>query len=267
MYHPPGRISISVIKHRLATTGGVHARALRRLHRGLTTLSVPVPTAMARLVLWGYLAARSTYHFGKRVLVCQPLFEAYCERVGAGLQTGCFLHWVQGDGDILIGDNVLLDGQSTITFAATFSDRPTLEIGDNTSIGHATDLTIGKRITIGKNCHISGASRIFDSSGHPTDTDARRAGEPPPAKLVRPVTIEDDAWVGKHSIVFPGVTIGEGAIVSAGSVVREDVPPFAIVAGNPAQVVYRRPSIALSAAAPAVTPANGARPHIVGALG
>lgn len=52
-----------------------------------------------------------------------------------------------------------------------------------------------------------------------------------------PVTIRQDAWIGAHSLVLRGVTIGEGAIVAAGSVVTKDVPPFTIVAGNPAKIV------------------------------
>ncbi len=57
----------------------------------------------------------------------------------------------------------------------------------------------------------------------------------------RAATIGDDVWIGKNCLVFPGVRIGNGAIVSAGSVVRKHVPPYAVVAGNPAQVVFRLP--------------------------
>ncbi|MDH4236354.1 MAG: hypothetical protein OEV17_03815 [Nitrospira sp.] len=51
------------------------------------------------------------------------------------------------------------------------------------------------------------------------------------------VDIHDKAWIGLDAIILKGVTIGEGAIVGAGSVVSKDVPPFTIVAGNPARVV------------------------------
>jgi virginiamycin A acetyltransferase len=49
-----------------------------------------------------------------------------------------------------------------------------------------------------------------------------------------------DVWLGYHALVLPGVTIGHGAVVAAGSVVPGDVPPYAVVAGNPARVVRRR---------------------------
>jgi acetyltransferase-like isoleucine patch superfamily enzyme len=56
-----------------------------------------------------------------------------------------------------------------------------------------------------------------------------------------PVVIENDAWIGCMSIVLKGITIGEGAIVGAGSVVTKPIPPYSIVAGNPAQIVREIP--------------------------
>lgn len=52
--------------------------------------------------------------------------------------------------------------------------------------------------------------------------------------------IENDAWIGMNAIIMPGVTIGEGAIVAAGSVVAKDVPPYMIVGGNPAKEIKKR---------------------------
>lgn len=55
-----------------------------------------------------------------------------------------------------------------------------------------------------------------------------------------PVSVGDRAWIGFRAIVLPGITIGEGAVVGAGAVVSRDVPPFVIVAGNPARQISRR---------------------------
>lgn len=52
--------------------------------------------------------------------------------------------------------------------------------------------------------------------------------------------IESDAWIGMNAMIMPGVTIGEGAIVAAGSVVAKDVPPYTIVGGNPAKEIKKR---------------------------
>ena len=54
------------------------------------------------------------------------------------------------------------------------------------------------------------------------------------------VVIEDDVWVGTHAIILPGVTVGRGSIIGAGSVVTKSVPPYAIVGGNPAQLIRFR---------------------------
>lgn len=57
--------------------------------------------------------------------------------------------------------------------------------------------------------------------------------------MFAPVIIKDNAWIGMSAIILKGVTVGEGAIVAAGSVVTKDVPPHTIVAGVPARVIKR----------------------------
>lgn len=54
------------------------------------------------------------------------------------------------------------------------------------------------------------------------------------------IVIKDDVWVGANSLILSGVTIGQGAVVAAGSVVTKDVPPYAIVGGNPAKIIRYR---------------------------
>ena len=56
----------------------------------------------------------------------------------------------------------------------------------------------------------------------------------------RPVVIEDNVWIGAHSIIMPGIIIGEGAVVGAGSVVTKNVEPFSIVVGSPARLLKYR---------------------------
>jgi serine acetyltransferase len=182
--------------------------------------------------LWTYLAARTVCYFLKRVFVCEPLLKASCKRYGKGTHTGVYVHWIHGQGDILLGDNVLLDGKCSITFSPWFTPAPTLEIGDNTMIGHGCAFNIGKRITIGKHCQIATNVWMLDSNGHPAgDPAERKAGLPPRPEEVQPIVIGDNVWIGSRSIIFPGVTIGEGSIISAGSLVRGSVPPYAVVAG------------------------------------
>lgn len=89
-------------------------------------------------------------------------------------------------------------------------------------------LRIGANVSISPECYLITASHdphspSFAGSIKPTD-----------------VTIEDFAWLGARAVVLPGVTIGRGAVVGAGAVVSRNVPPMAIVAGNPAHVIGRR---------------------------
>ncbi|MGL5624191.1 CatB-related O-acetyltransferase, partial [Cetobacterium sp.] len=55
-----------------------------------------------------------------------------------------------------------------------------------------------------------------------------------------PIIIKDDVWIGNNVLVLSGITVGQGAIIGAGSVVTKDVPPYAVVAGNPAKVIKYR---------------------------
>ena len=221
----------------LATSSHPVAKAARNLLRAVRNFSLPLPGAIFRPPLLIFLAARSLWYFVLRVFVCEPFFKAYCRRYGRNVHTGVYLHWIQGQGDIILGDDVLLDGKVSIGFAARFTDRPTLEIGSRSGLGHGCSLVIGKRITIGNDCLIGPGVTMRDSSGHSSDPEARKAGEPPAESEVRPVKIFDNVWLGAGSYVGPGVTVGEGSIVAAHAVVLSDVAPYTIVAGNPARKI------------------------------
>lgn len=188
-------------------------------------------------LLWIVLAIREVYYFLARVFVCEPLFKAYCTKYGRNLHTGVFLHWIQGRGRIVLGDNVRIDGKSSFTFAARYSEHPTLEIGDNSGVGHNSVFVIGKRITIGKHCRLASNVYLFDSPGHPMDAAARMAGLPAAAEDVREIVVGDNVWIGSRAVIFPGVKIGEGSVVATGAVVMSDVPAYTLVAGNPARQV------------------------------
>jgi acetyltransferase-like isoleucine patch superfamily enzyme len=192
---------------------------------------------VVRPILNAYLALRAVTHVARRVFFAQPLFRAYCTRCGRNLRTGIYLHWVEGRGRILLGDDVTLDGKLSISFASRFSDSPTLEVGDRSLLSHDCTLTIADRVTIGRDCLIAGGVMILDSSGHPLNPDRRRAKLPPDPHQVRPVTIGDNVWIGSRAIILPGTTIGDDCVVAAGSVLRGSIPDGSLVGGNPAQVV------------------------------
>lgn len=102
-----------------------------------------------------------------------------------------------------------------------------LTIGDGTFVNHRTELVAHSRVTIGRHCLLAWDVLVLDSDSHSVD------GAPHTA----PVAIGDRVWIGARATVLKGVTVGDGAVVAAGSVVTKDVPPRALVAGNPARVV------------------------------
>lgn len=76
---------------------------------------------------------------------------------------------------------------------------------------------------------------MFDSAGHPSDPQARLDNLAPSDSEVKPIEIGNNVWIGGRAVIFPGITVGEGSVVSACAVVTTDVPPYSIVAGNPAR--------------------------------
>jgi len=119
------------------------------------------------------------------------------------------------------------------------ADRPgaRIHIGEETRI-HGSCIHAYRSITIGRRCLIAANCQIIDSNGHELSFDDvdRRIHTTSEGK---PVVIEDAVWIGANTIVLPGVRIGRGSVVAAGSVVVKDVPPMCVVAGNPAKIVKR----------------------------
>lgn len=134
---------------------------------------------------------------------------------------------------------------------------------------HAWDWTIGKRTSIHHGLKIfGGRGRVRIGNGSTLQMDCLVVGagmddlvigdgvaisyqvklvlgshdimSPDFAGITGPITIEDRVWIGTGATILLGVTLGEGTVVSAGSVVTKSTPPFSIVRGNPAQVVGRR---------------------------
>lgn len=223
----------------LATSDAFLARCVRAIRRVLRQVSLPAPNLIFTPLLYLFLFLRYLYHGFLRVFVCEPLFKSYCSQYGRRLHTDCHIHWIQGKGKIIVGDDVRVGGKCDFFFAAKYSSEPALIIGDGSGIGHGCTFVIGKRITIGRNCQLSGDIWIADSNGHSTAPERRKSGMPPTPEEVRPVVIGDGVWIGRRSMIFPGVRVGEGSVIAAGAVVHSHVPPYSLVAGNPAKVVMR----------------------------
>ena len=229
------------LRHFFVTSDHWVARAARRLRKA-RSLSLPAPRVVVRPLLLVFLVARSIYYWCFRIAIAEPLFKAYCHSYGKNLRTDVYIHWIQGRGHIIVGDDVLFDGKCSITFAARYVAHPTLRVGSRTGIGNGCSIAVAKSITIGEHCRIAGGVWMFDSSGHPADPVARLNNAPAADQDVRPIVISDNVWIGGRAVIFPGVTIGEGSVISACSVVTNDVPAYSVVAGNPARRIASLPA-------------------------
>ncbi len=135
-------------------------------------------------------------------------------------------------GRIIIGRNCSLDTLARL-FAA---NEATLLLEDNVAIGPYNiinafdDCTIRRNSMLGPYVNINCADHGLEL-GEPMRFQKGTYG---------PVLIGEDCWIGSHAVILKGVTIGDGAVVAAGSVVTRDVPPFAIVAGVPARIIGDR---------------------------
>ncbi|MBV9878868.1 MAG: acyltransferase [Gemmatirosa sp.] len=212
-------------------------RTARSIRRFVLEFSLPAPKVVLRPMLWLFLGLRQTYYFVVRIFVCEPIFKAYCHTFGKRVRTGVYIPWVQGTGRLDVGDDVALHGKVSFIFGARYADEPTLTIGSHTQIGHNVMIAIGRAVSIGEHCLISADVSIFDSSGHPSEPEARLRGEPSPLDQVKPVTIERNVWIGRGAMVLPGVTIGENSVVAAHALVTQSVPANSFMLGNPARRV------------------------------
>lgn len=142
-------------------------------------------------------------------LIPNPLRKYYLRIFGIKIGRGSSIHrWCHffHIGKLAIGDN------STINFGCILDNRRGIYIGNNVGIAHYTKIyTLGHDIN---------------------DPKFRTKG--------KPVYINDNSFIFSNSLIMPGVTIGEGAIILAGSVVTKNVEPWTVVGGNPAKKVKDR---------------------------
>ena len=147
-----------------------------------------------------------------------------------------------GDSDkIVIGGHSHIRGELMI-----FGHGGRISIGEWCYVGVGTRIWSAASIEIGNRVLISHSVNIFDNLTHPLKATERHeqarqiftSGHPREISLdEKPIKIGDDAWIGACAMVLRGVSVGEGGVVAAGAVVTKDVPPYSVVAGNPAVVV------------------------------
>jgi acetyltransferase-like isoleucine patch superfamily enzyme len=138
------------------------------------------------------------------------------------------IHFRAG-GDVKFGDGVCLDG-TVVPIEIVSYKGSHISIGDHTFINYGTSITAYQLVTIGRHCLLGHHLRILDRNEHGL---THRHTAPPAA----PVVIEDNVWIGSHSIILPGVFVGRNSAIGAGSVVTRDIPANCLAVGNPARVL------------------------------
>lgn len=109
-----------------------------------------------------------------------------------------------------------------------------IEIGEKTFISFNVSMIDVGKIKIGSHVLIGPGTGIFTAI-HPTDPDIRATG----VQGAEPIIIEDKVWIGGNVTILPGIRIGEGSIIGAGSVVTKDIPSMSVVGGNPARIIRK----------------------------
>ena len=153
-----------------------------------------------------------------------------------------------------------IPGNENLTLVKPTITRPNILVGDFTyfsgvdfesHVTHHYDFC-GDRLIIGKFCQIAaGVEFIMNGANHQMNAVTTYPfyimegwSQSPPAMEDLPVKgdtiVGNDVWIGQNAVILPGVHIGDGAIIGCSSVVGSDVPPYTIVAGNPAREIRRR---------------------------
>jgi acetyltransferase-like isoleucine patch superfamily enzyme len=172
--------------------------------------------------------------------VIRRVRSLYLQWLGLKLTGKCWIRSVdipRNHADIQLGTGVALD-QHVVLLSTGKKRKTRISIGDRTYLNRGTMIDACESISIGPDCMFGPYCYVTDSN------HGIVAG-----KLVReqlmhsePTVIECGVWVGAHATILKGVTVSEGAIIGAGSVVTRDVPENTIVVGVPAKAIGERPS-------------------------
>lgn len=153
----------------------------------------------------------------------------------------------KGAGRICLAPHVVFGvprspGNYSCSYVESRTPDSVIDIGDNTIINNrAVILSEGAEIRIGQRCLIGPEFNVLDTNAHQLEIGLRHL----PDRTPQNVTIGNDVFIGSRVTILKGSVIGEGCIISAGCVVQPSfiAPPLSIIAGNPARIVGRVPTI------------------------
>jgi acetyltransferase-like isoleucine patch superfamily enzyme len=207
-----------------------YARPARRALRGVRLPVVrPLIGALYAVVQIGAMV----WHFLAKLLYREPVFRYRCHRVGRRLNLEGAPPLIIGAGRIEIGDDVHIGSPCTWDVGPDGE----LIVGDRVSLNYRGVISVARSVRIGDDTLIAGEVAIFDNTNHPVSGARRLAKASLLPTEIAPVVIGRNVWIGLRCTIMRGVTIGDHAVVAAGSVVTKSVPPNTVVAGNPAVAI------------------------------
>ena len=162
--------------------------------------------------------------------------------IGKNIQIPGKVFWIiSKGGKINIGDNLYFSSGDAVNPIAGnlhgviyMDSDASLQIGNNVGMS-STRMWIHNSVNVGNNVKIGACVLITDTDAHPMDYITRRNSNK--GTKSASVIIEDDVWIGAHSIILKGVTIGARSIIGAGSVVTRSIPADCVAVGNPCRVI------------------------------
>lgn len=126
-----------------------------------------------------------------------------------------------------LGKNSIVEDFTTIN-----NGVGNVKIGDNTRIGIGNTVigpvTIGNHVHLAQNVVLSGLNHNFQNAQKTISEQG---------VSTKPITIANNCWIGANTVILAGVSIGQGSVIGAGSVVTKSIPPFSLAVGNPARVI------------------------------
>lgn len=187
---------------------------------------------------------RGIYELVKNKIISRYIKCFECLTLGENINFKAMPHiLVHQQARISIGKNTLINSSNfgyhlnMFSRCKLYADRANAQIiiGSNCRI-HGTCIHAYNKITIGSNCLIAANTQIIDGNGHQLSMDN-------PGQRINttdngvPILIEDGVWIAANCIILGGTIIGEGSVITAGSVVKGIVPPKSLYGGNPAKMI------------------------------
>lgn len=166
-------------------------------------------------LVWRYFFSRSFKRFGKYSNIMSP-------------------EQIEGEEYITIEDNVFMYPRSTLIARKCTEKEPSLVIGKRVQIRPGFHVVCVFSIVIGDDVLI--ADNVFLSDNTHTYSDINHPIVAQPLKVLRPVRIGSNAWLGRNVCVI-GASVGKNSVIGANSVVLQDVPDYSVAVGNPAKII------------------------------